>query len=163
MRFLHFLFLTSWFELKRSVISLSRVLGTNNPSLQVENKEPVCFVFLCDQKGWWQVGQAGQPAAPPSSPAHGLASRRCPQRQGRAGTAGASLLPLVLHKELESGENMMGTRAEAVPGLVSPSSTPPEKAYVSFAQPCGLTEVNVETWAQDQQRQHWAFQPLPLK
>lgn len=40
----------------------------------------------------------------------------------------AFLLPLVLHEELESRVNIMGTQAEAVLVLVSPSSTPPEKA-----------------------------------
>lgn len=89
-------------------------LGQINPLLQVENKEPVCFVFLCDQKGWWQVCRlvrlqhplTAQPVAWLHS---GALKGRCRASGRRAGTVVAFLLPLVLHEELESRVNIMGT------------------------------------------------------
>lgn len=92
--------------MKWSVISLLRVLGTNNPSLQVENKEPVCSVILCDQKGWWQVGQTGQAAAPPYSPAR-LGFTVVPSKASgrRAGTAVAFLLPWFYTRSMRVGEH----------------------------------------------------------
>lgn len=97
-------------------------------------KEPVCSIFLCDQKDQWQVWQTGQAAAPPTAQPmawlhSGAQNCRWKASGRRAGTA-VAFLPPVLHKKHESGVNIMGREAEAVLVLVSPSSTPPEKAYV---------------------------------